>query len=156
MGTYACYLSCVDSSKMGWTFADSGSASKLIQIPGTSPGRLHVQLRHPMLVCTFSASVAYRVPVTMYLYNGGAGNTELVIWRGTIRTNGGASGARDYVPEMPSLEGEVTVQGGQSYSLWLSAGPIAGSTTANCYWSRSLTETTDNLLIRFTPGKPGL
>jgi len=156
LGTYACYLSCIDSVKSGWTFAESSSASRMVQIPGSGPGTLHVQLRHPTLVCTYAASATYRIPLALYLYKGGAGDPALVIWRGTIVTHGGASGTRDFTPEVPPIQGEVPVQGGQSYSIWMSAGPIAGSTTANCYWARSSTETTDNLLIRFTPAKLGL
>lgn len=157
LGTYACYLSCIDSAKPGWTFAESGSTSRLIRIPGTSPGRLSVQLKHPMLVCTSSASTPLIIPLSLYLYKGGIADPDLVVWRGAIKTNGGASGVRDYVAEVPVIQGEVTVQGGLNYSLWLSAGPISGgNSTAHCYWARSSTETSDNMLIRFTPGAPGL
>ncbi|MDP1916920.1 MAG: hypothetical protein Q8L14_11765 [Myxococcales bacterium] len=153
LGTYACYLSCIDSSKAGWAFGDA-VGSKLISIPSASrpgnSGRLSVALRHSnALVCTYLASATFTLPLTLYLYKGGAGEASLVLWKGAVRTNGGLSGSRDFI-DLPAIGGTATVTPGTSYSLWLSAGPISGSTTANCYLARSSAETVDGFMISYT------
>lgn len=94
-----------------------------------------------------------KVPVTNGIYSTQLGSATPI----TVPFDVPYSGVRDYVAEVPVIQGEVTVQGGLSYSLWLSAGPISGgNSTAHCYLARSSTETSDNMLIRFTPGAPGL
>lgn len=153
LGTYACYLSCIDSAKAGWAFGDA-VGSKLIAIPPASKpgntGRLSVALRHSnVMVCTYSAATTFTIPLTLYLYKGGAGDPALVLWKGAVRTNGGLSGGRDFI-ELPAIGGTTSVTPGTSYSLWLSAGPIAGSTTANCYLARSSSETVDGFMISYT------
>jgi len=151
----ACALSCVDSitPKAGFTFADNLMGSRTITIPpGGSLGRLSVHIRSPVLVCTFSAATAFRVPVSLYLYKGGAADPSLILWQGTVLTNGGASGARDYVAEVPALAGEADVVPGATYSLWVSAGPISGNSSANCYLARS-SSSPNNVILRYTPIK---
>jgi hypothetical protein len=156
----ACALSCVDGlsnsgvGKIGWAFAQTNTgAVRLVTIPAArgsmTTGRLFVQLRHPLLVCTPSAT-AFHVPVTMYLYRGGSVEPALVIWRGTIRTFGGVGGLRDFVPEMPPLQGEVTVTPGARYSIWVQVGPL-DTDVEHCYLAR-LTTDASNLLVRYTPG----
>lgn len=153
----ACALSCADSTKAGWTFAESPAAARLIPLPAaTAPGvtgRLFAGVRHPLIVCPYRAT-PFVLPVTMYLFRGVA-DPALVIWRGFIRTNGGASGARDLIGEALPLLGEIGVTPGLSYSLWVSAGPVVGDTTAVCYLARSSTET-NNVTLRYQPGRGGL
>ncbi len=154
-----CSLSCADglTPKAGWTFAESSSGTRLIQIPTSSTeatGLLTVHLRHPQLVCTPS-STPYSVPITMYLYKGGAVEPNLVLWRGTLSTMGGPLNTRGYIPEFPVINADVPVTPGANYSIWLSAGPLS-SPQEYCYWARSTSDTANDLVIHFTPVKPGL
>lgn len=72
-----------------------------------------------------------------------------MLWKGAVRTNGGLSGARDFIA-LPAISGTAAVTPGTSYSLWLSAGPIVGNSTANCYLARSASETVDGFMISYT------
>ena len=69
--------------------------------------------------------------------------------RHAVRTNGGLSGTRDVIA-LPAIGDAATVTPGASYSLWLSAGPIAGNATANCYLARSSSETVDGFRLSYT------
>ncbi|MGC4118295.1 MAG: hypothetical protein QM765_27830 [Myxococcales bacterium] len=153
----ACALSCTDFTKAGWAFGEAASGARMVTIPGTATknvvGRVSVDVRHPYLVCPYRAT-PFRVPVTMYLFEGSV-EASLVIWRGTVLTNGGATLARDFAAQMPTLVGDATVVPGHKYSIWISAGPITGDSTVVCYLARYSTET-DNLLISYEPGVGGL
>lgn len=155
--TGACALSCTDSTKAGWTFAESATGSRLITIPTTTApglsGRLFAEVRHPLIVCPYRSTPFY-LPVSMYLFNGTV-NTSLVIWKGTVRTNGGINSTRDFLGEALPLLGEVGVTPGQSYSLWVSAGPVAGDPTTVCYLARASADTS-NVLLSYQPGRGGL
>lgn len=83
---------------------------------------------------------------------GSSADASLVLWQGTVLTNGGASNARDYVAEMPPLSGEVDVVSGAAYGLWVSVGSIAGNPNAVCYLARNST-VPDNVMFRYTPIK---
>lgn len=153
----ACALSCLDFTKAGWAFGEATSGARMLSVPSTAnknvTGRVSVRVRHPYLVCPYRAT-AFQVPVTLYLFEG-AVDASLVIWRGTVLTNGGATLARDFAAQMPTLVGDALVAPGHKYSVWISAGPVAGDTTAVCYLARYSTET-DNLLVGYEPGVGGL
>lgn len=153
----ACALSCTDSTKQGWTFAESSSGSRLITMPGatvaSTTGRLFAEVRHPLLVCPFR-NAPFQLGVTMYLFNGTA-DVSLIIWKGTIRTTGGVTSTRNFIDEAMPLLGEVNVTPGASYSLWVAVGPVVGDTTAVCYLARSSADTA-NVLLRYQPGRSGL
>lgn len=153
----ACQLSCIDYTKGGWTFAEAASGSRLITIPAVAApgitGRLFAEVRHPVIVCPYRTA-PFQLAVTMYLFRGTV-DASLVIWKGTIRTNGGVNSARNFIEEAMPLLGEVGVTPGQSYSLWVAAGPVVGDTTVVCYLARASADTA-NVLLRYQPGRDGL
>ena len=148
---------CALSTKAAWAFGEASTGARMVAIPSPGnknvTGRVSVQVRHPYLVCPYRAT-PFQVPVTMYLFEGSV-DASLVIWRGTVLTNGGAFLARDFAAQMPALYGDASVTPGHKYSIWISAGPVAGDPTAVCYLARYSTEI-DNVLIGCEPGVGGL